>query len=504
MPMAAMEGTTERVLQFGTGMLLRAISATAVDAAVRAGTFDGSIVIVQSTAHATGAVLNRQGGRFTLIERGLVDGEPVQSERIIDAISRVLYAVTEWDEIRRVAASPALRVIVTNVTEVAFRRDDPQPATEPPNGPLPLDDTAVAAAPDESPTPPPFSFPARLTDLLHARYTALPSALMLFVIPTELLPDNGPLLAAMVDQLAGALPDAAAFRAWLAGHVTFCSSLVDRITTGIPDAAVRAGVAAVTGFEDEVVTVTEPQSFWAIEGDPEVLRAAFPVDAASGGSVVFAADIRTYRERKLLLLNGLHTALAPLALRARVRTVREALAHPVLGSFARGLLIDEIVPASGIDRADALAYAESVLERLANPWLDHEWGVIATNQTAKLRLRMMPSITGYVERVGSVPERLVQALAASLRYSRAILRINQGEGEGWWQGASYRIVDVDFDLIDWHWRSVDSTATAAAIPDTTLARFAASVLADDLIWGRDLTTIPGLKSSLVRALVALE
>jgi hypothetical protein len=106
--------------------------------------------------------------------------------------------------------------------------------------------------------------------------------------------------------------------------------------------------------------------------------------------------------------------------------------------------------------------------------------------------------------VDSVPERLVQALAASLRYSRAILRINQGEGEGWWQGASYRIVDVDFDLIDWHWRSVDSTATAAAIPDTTLARFAASVLADDLIWGRDLTTIPGLKSSLVRALVALE
>jgi tagaturonate reductase len=180
------------------------------------------------------------------------------------------------------------------------------------------------------------------------------------------------------------------------------------------------------------------------------------------------------------------------------------MSHPELRSFLDALLLDEIVPSVPLPRAEALAYAETVLERFANPWLEHEWRVIATNQTAKLRLRVVPSLVGYIEQFGTIPEQLVRAFAASLRYSRGILRVNSGEGEGWWQGASYRIVDVDFDLIDWHWRSVDSTATAAVIPETTLARFAASVLSDDLIWGRDLTTLPGLKLAVVHALMALE
>src|SRR3989475_8971097 len=49
---------------------------------------------------------------------------------------------------------------------------------------------------------PDASFPARLTDLLHTRFVRLPDGPPVFVIPTELLDDNGPRVAAMVDRLA--------------------------------------------------------------------------------------------------------------------------------------------------------------------------------------------------------------------------------------------------------------------------------------------------------------
>src|SRR6267378_3853607 len=174
----------ERVLQFGTGVLLRALCAASVDAANRAG------------------AMNEQDGLFTLVERGLRNGDLVERTRLIGSISRALVADDEWDAVREVAARPELQVIVSNVTESGFRLD--------------------------------AGFPARLTDVLRTRFERLPDGPTLFVIPTELVPDNGPHLAAMVDEVAreGARSDE--FRAWRSARVRFCSSLVDRITTGAP------------------------------------------------------------------------------------------------------------------------------------------------------------------------------------------------------------------------------------------------------------------------------
>ncbi len=48
------EDLPERVLQFGTGMLLRALCATFVDAANTAGTFSGRSVVIQSKPRSKG------------------------------------------------------------------------------------------------------------------------------------------------------------------------------------------------------------------------------------------------------------------------------------------------------------------------------------------------------------------------------------------------------------------------------------------------------------------
>ena len=461
----------ERVLQFGTGMLLRALCAASVDAANRAGTFNGRIVVVQSTPHGSARALNAQDGLFTLVERGLVDGSPLERTRLIGAVSRALVADTEWQAVRAAVASPSLRVIVSNVTEAGFR--------------------------------PEAGFPAKLVDVLHTRFERLPDGPSLYVIPTELIPDNGPCLAAMIDRLASQRGDG--FRRWLAAHVHFCSSLVDRITTGSPASEERAALDARLGYVDELLTVSEPYALWAIEGDPAALEAAFAIDAGSD-AVVFAPDIAMYRERKLRLLNGSHTALAPLALLAGVATVREAAEHPRLGPFLEHTLFQELVPATDIPAVEARAFAANVLERFRNPWLRHEWRVIATNQTAKMRLRVAPAIERFVQRERRVPPGLALACAAHLRYLRPV-----SEGappgsapHGRWRGSTYPISDADLSLVARHWMALDVDRASGPLPYDMLERFAAHALADEALWGSSLARLPGFLAATTQALARLE
>ena len=371
----------ERVLQFGSGMLLRALCAAAVDSANRAGTraTPGRIVVVQSSAEGAprARALNAQDGLFTLVERGMSGGLPLERIGLVGAISRALSADNEWDAVRDAAANPSIQVIISNVSEAGFRIDAP--------------------------------FPARLTDTLHARFTRAPDAPPVFVIPTELVPDNGPRLATMVHELASDRPQA--FRDWLKARVRFCSSLVDRIVTAPPPDQ-HAALEAQLGYRDALLTVTEPYALWAIEADPAELRAVFPIESAT---VVFAPDIAFYRERKLRLLNALHTATTPLALLAGVRIVRDATQHPLLGAFQKRLLFEEIIPATDLPADQARAFAHAVLERFANSWLEHEWRVIATNQEEKFRIRVVPLI------VRRPAPALALAAAAHLTFLRAAL-----------------------------------------------------------------------------------
>lgn len=372
----------ERVLQFGSGMLLRALCDAAVDAANRAGAKAGRIVVVQSTTEGAhrGQALNDQDGLFTLVERGLSGGAPVDRTSVIGAISRALSADTQWDAVRDLAARAETRVIISNVSEAGFHIDAP--------------------------------FPARLTDALHARFTRAPGAPPVFVIPTELIPNNGPYLAEMVHELAGQperYDQPHRFRDWLKARVRFCSSLVDRIVTAAPPGQ-HTALEAKIGYRDALLTATEPYALWAIEADPAELRAAFPIESAT---VVFAPDISFYRERKLRLLNALHTATTPLALLAGVRIVRDLTSHPLLGAFQRRLLFEEIIPATDLPSNEARSFAHQVLERFANPWLEHEWRVIATNQEEKFRIRVVPLI------VRRPAPGLALAAAAHLMYTKA-------------------------------------------------------------------------------------
>src|SRR2546423_9342700 len=112
----------------------------------------------------------------------------------------------------------------------------------------------------------------------------------------------------MIDQLVA--PRGARFRAWLSTHVHFCSSLVDRITTGSPPPDARTGLQAQLGYADELLTVTEPYALWPAGGEPAALQGAFPRNGPPQ-AVASASDIGPYRDPSLRLRNRLPTALAP-------------------------------------------------------------------------------------------------------------------------------------------------------------------------------------------------
>jgi tagaturonate reductase len=475
----------ERVLAFGTGMLLRSLPLALLDAANRAGRAAGRAVLVQSTAAGLADALTAQDGLYTLVERGLEDGRPVERARLVGAVARALVAERDWPTVRALAATPALRAVVSNVTEAGFR-------AHPDDGRAPADDAAGRA---------PAGFVGKLAALLHARFRALGStAPVLLVIPTELVDDNGRALAALVHAAAGGWPDAAAFRAWLDARVRFCASLVDRITTGTPPAPEHAALERALGYRDALATVAEPYALWAVEGDPAELRDALPLD--DGVRAVFAPSIAVYRERKLRLLNGAHTAVAPLALLAGVGTVYDAARDAAFGALLRRLLFDEIAPATALGPDDARAFARAVLDRFGNPALAHAWRVIAGNQTAKLRARVAPVVRAYGERFGVAPPGLALGLAGALVLAR---------------GPESAGRDPEAPALARHWAAAGAPgagapnddasgggAPAAGAPDrAALARVAASALGDAALWGGSLAGVPGLVPAVTGALAEL-
>ena len=91
-PSEAMLALPEKVLQFGTGVLLRALPDYFIDNANRTGIFNGRIVVVKSTDTGDVNEFDNQDSLYTLCMHGIVDVQPVQENVICSSISRVLSA----------------------------------------------------------------------------------------------------------------------------------------------------------------------------------------------------------------------------------------------------------------------------------------------------------------------------------------------------------------------------------------------------------------------------
>src|ERR1700748_924438 len=105
-PDAKIFSLPEKVLQFGTGVLLKGVPDYFIDKANRNGLFNGRVVVVKSTDSGDSGVFDRQDGLYTLCIRGIEEGRKTEENIICSAISRVLSARDQWQEILRLASDP--------------------------------------------------------------------------------------------------------------------------------------------------------------------------------------------------------------------------------------------------------------------------------------------------------------------------------------------------------------------------------------------------------------
>ncbi len=127
---------------------------------------------------------------------------------------------------------------------------------------------------------------------------------------------------------------------------------------------------------------------WVIEA-PEELNERLPLKKA-GLNVVLTDDLTPYRERKVHLLNGPHTAMVPIGLLSNVSTVEEVMKDPLLSDYINTLVTSELIPMLRLPEEELLAYARQINERFLNPFAHHQLHAIALNSVAKFQTRLLP------------------------------------------------------------------------------------------------------------------
>ena len=199
----------------------------------------------------------------------------------------------------------------------------------------------------------------------------------------------------------------------------FLDTLVDRIVPGFPGAE-KETLFREWGYEDPLAVAAEPFHVWVIQG-PKAIAAELPL-AEAGLDVIWTDDLKPYRTRKVRILNGGHTASVLAAYLAGLDTVEEMTKDPQISAFLRRVLLDEIVPQVPLPDAERRAYAATILERFANPFIRHELLSIALNSVSKWVVRVLPTVEDWVKDGKPAPDGLAFSLAALLWFYRGAAR----------------------------------------------------------------------------------
>ncbi|WP_438349233.1 tagaturonate reductase [Paenibacillus sp. FA6] len=452
----------EKVVQFGEGNFLRAFVDWMVDVMNREAGFNGSVVVVQPLAQGLVDKLNEQDGLYTLFLQGMKDRVAVKEHSVINSVSRGINPYTDHSAYMALASSPELRFVVSNTTEAGITYD--------PN--------------DKLEDQPQNSFPGKLTAFLYQRYLELQGHedKGLIIIPCELIDHNGDKLKKIVLQYSTLWNLEQEFVDWVEKCNTFCSSLVDRIVPGYPKDSI-AEITEELGYEDGLVVVGEQFHLWVIEG-PQWIKGEFPAEAA-GLNVLIVDDMAPYRTRKVRILNGAHTGMMPVAYLYGLNTVGESIDHEVVGKYVREMLEQEIIPTLDLPREELESFAEAVIERFRNPFVQHYLMSISLNSISKFKTRNLPSLLEYVNRTSEIPSKLAFSLAALMMFYQG----KRGE-------ETYQVSDdaPNLEFYQALWGSWDGSMIG-------LEQVVMSALGNKAHWDTDLNIVPGLSHSVLKYVV---
>ena len=461
-----LENAPEKVMQFGEGNFLRAFVDAFLDLANEKAGFNGKAALVQPIAQGLTELINKQEGLYTLYLRGSENGEKVDRKRVISAVSRCINPYGEWAKVLELARSADLEIIVSNTTEAGI-----------------VHDTESRFDQD-----PPITFPAKLTRALYERFTAGQKGVT--VLSCELIDNNGKELLRCVNRYIDDWKLGEDFRRWVNEENIFCSTLVDRIVPGrIRDPKEVEALNAQNGYEDPLTDVGEVFGIWVIEG-PQELEDRLPFKKA-GAPVIVVPDVTPYKKRKVRILNGAHTGFVPGAYLAGFDIVRDCMHDDTVRGYMNRMLYEEVIPTLPLDRQDLEDFAKAVQDRFNNPFVNHELMSISLNSTSKWRARNMPTFLDYVQEKGKLPVCLTTSFAAYIAfYSCDIQRLDEkGLVCRRPKGNEYTVSD-DRYVLEFYWDHRGDSEE----------ELVHAVMANEDMWGQDLTKVEGFEAEAVRIL----
>lgn len=452
----------ERIIQFGEGNFLRAFVDWIVRKMNEITNFNSHVVVVQPIEKGMVDMLNKQDNLYHVNLQGIDKGETVNTLELIDVISRSLNPYTDYEAFVQLADQPEIRFVISNTTEAGITFD---PACK-------LDDAPAS------------SYPGKLTQLLYRRFKTFngDKSKGLIIFPCELIFLNGHKLKETIYQYIDLWQLGEDFTAWFEETCGVYATLVDRIVPGFPRKDIDA-IKEKLQFNDNLVVQAEIFHLWVIEA-PKELAHEFPADKA-GLNVLFVPSEAPYHERKVTLLNGPHTVLSPVAFLSGIDTVRDACQDEIIGKYIHKVMFEELMETLNLPKAELVQFANDVLERFNNPFVDHQVTSIMLNSFPKFQTRNLPGLKEYLKRKGVLPEGLILGLAAILAYYKGGKRADGTE-----------IVPNDdpknINLMKELW-GTNSTRTVAE-----------NTLAIEDIWGEDLNRIPGLTDRVIYYLDAIQ
>ncbi|HDS6850109.1 TPA: fructuronate reductase [Enterobacter cancerogenus] len=383
-----------RIVHFGFGAFHRAHQALLTDRVLNAKGGDWGICEISLfSGDVLMSQLRAQDHLFTVLEKGPDGNQPI----IVGAVHECLNA--KLDSLAAIIekfCEPQVAIVSLTITEKGYCLD---PAT----GRL---DTQNARIVHDLENPSePHSAPGILVEALHRRRER---GLQPFtVLSCDNIPDNGHVVKNAV--LGMAQKRSPEFAAWIDAHVSFPGTMVDRIVPAATEASL-AEITQALGVDDPCAISCEPFIQWVVEDNFVAGRPEWEV-----AGVQMVEDVLPWEQMKLRMLNGSHSFLAYLGYLAGYAHINECMEDEHFREAARRLMLDEQAPTLRITDVDLTAYADSLIDRFANPALQHRTWQIAMDGSQKLPQRMLDGIRVHLERHTAWPL-LALGVAGWMRY----------------------------------------------------------------------------------------
>ena len=410
-------GLTAGVVHLGVGGFHRAHEAMYLDRLLEAGGDPSWSVCGVGTLPGDRAMqeaLEAQGCLYTLVLKG-TDGSV--RPRVIGSIARYLHAPADPDTVVATLADAATRIVSLTITEGGYHISDVTGEFE----------VTPDVAADLEPGAVPGTVFGLVAEALDRRRQS--GAGGFTVLSCDNVSGNGEVARRSFIAYAE-LKDPALAR-WMDEHVSFPSSMVDRITPVTSDQD-RRDLADRFEVDDAWPVVAEPFAQWVLQD-----RFVDGRPALQDAGVQLVDDVAPYELMKLRLLNASHQVLGYLGHLAGYGYVHEVCEDQSFVSMLRRYMAGEasptLPPLPGIDLAD---YRRTLVSRFANPNIGDTLARNCTDGSDRIPKFVLPVVRDQLAAGGDISV-AVTAVAAWARYLEAVDE----------QGRPYDVADRRFEAL---------------------------------------------------------